>query len=119
MGLDQSSPWRAGQALGELESVQAAAGPSAGGAAALSVRDQWLERVAKIKASDMATIAQALAYAIEAIDQLPPNWQTGTDKTAMIALLHHITPHGDAERLRLLARARLEQRRVDVVRQDL
>jgi hypothetical protein len=60
-------------------------------------------------------IARALALAIEAIDRLPPNWQAGTDKTAMIALLHHITAPGQAASLRLLARARLEQQRVEVV----
>jgi hypothetical protein len=31
----------------------------------------------KIKPKDIPTVAQALAYAIEAIDMLPPNWQTG------------------------------------------
>jgi hypothetical protein len=68
----------------------------------------------RIKSTDEPLIARALAFAIEAIDRLPPNWQ-GSDKSAMIALLHHVAPHGDAERLRLLARARLEQRGVDVV----
>jgi hypothetical protein len=47
------------------------------------------------------------------LDQLPQNWQA--DKTAMIVLLHHVAPHGDADQLRLLARARLEQRDVEVV----
>jgi hypothetical protein len=46
---------------------------------------------------------------------LPPNWQQATDKQQWIALLHAITPHGDAAKLRLLARARLEQQRVEVV----
>jgi hypothetical protein len=68
----------------------------------------------KIKSTDEPLVAQALAYAIEAIDRLPANWQ-GSDKTAMIAMLHHITTPGQAANLRLLARARLEQRTVEVV----
>jgi hypothetical protein len=59
-------------------------------------------------------VARALALALEALDQLPQNWQGG-DKTEMIALLHHITTPGQADKLRLLARARLEQRGIDVV----
>jgi hypothetical protein len=69
----------------------------------------------KLKTKDIPTVAQALAYAIEAIDMLPPNWQAGADKTAMIAMLHHITTPGEAGNLRLLACARLEQRGVEVV----
>jgi hypothetical protein len=69
----------------------------------------------KIKSTDEPLVARALAIAIEAVDMLPSNWQAGTDKAAMIALLHHVAPHGDAARLRLLARARLEQRGVEVV----
>jgi hypothetical protein len=68
----------------------------------------------RIKATDEPLIARALALAIEAVDMLPPNWQSGTDKTAMIAMLHHINTPGQADKLRLLARARLEQRGVDI-----
>jgi hypothetical protein len=69
----------------------------------------------KIKATDEPLIARALAFAVEAIDMLPPNWQTGADKTAMIAMLHRISTPGQADKLRLLARARLEQGRIEVV----
>jgi hypothetical protein len=69
----------------------------------------------KIKSTDEPLVARALALAIEAVDMLPPNWQTGTNKTEWIAMLHHITTPGQADKLRLLARARLEQRGVDVV----
>jgi hypothetical protein len=68
----------------------------------------------KIKTKDEPLIARALALAVEALDQLPQNWQ-GSDETAMIAFLQHITTPGQADKLRLLARARLEQQRIDVV----
>jgi hypothetical protein len=69
----------------------------------------------RIKSADEPLVARALALAVEAVDRLPPNWQTGTDKTEMIAMLHHITTPGQADKLRLLARARLEQRGIEVV----
>jgi hypothetical protein len=68
----------------------------------------------RIRSNDTATVAQALAYAIEATGMLPPQAQQATDKTQWIALLHAITPHGQAASLRLLARARLEQRGIEV-----
>jgi hypothetical protein len=68
----------------------------------------------RIKSTDEPLVARALALAIEAVARLPPNWQTRTDKTAMIAMLHHITAPGQADKLRLLARARLEQKGVEV-----
>jgi hypothetical protein len=75
---------------------------------------QWLERIAKSRAPTSRSLARALALAVEAVDRLPPNWQ-GSDKTAWIALLHRITAPGKANNLRLLARARLEQRGIEVV----
>jgi hypothetical protein len=51
---------------------------------------------------------QALAYAIETIDRLPPRWQEWSNMLDMIDLLDMLTPHADE--FRLEARGHIEQR---------
>jgi hypothetical protein len=61
-----------------------------------------------ITGRDGYVMAQALAYAIEAIEHLPDEWQEWSNKEDMKLLLHTFHP-GMIENLRIEARRHLEQ----------
>jgi hypothetical protein len=59
---------------------------------------------------DDEIIMKALAYAIEAIERLPPRWRRTSDQEDMIRLLEAGFQKGWAPHWRTVARAHLEQR---------
>jgi hypothetical protein len=61
-----------------------------------------------IAGRDGYVMAQALAYAIEAIEHLPDKWQEWSNKEDMKLLLNTLHP-GMAENLRIAARGHIEQ----------
>lgn len=61
-----------------------------------------------ITGRDGYVVAQALAYAIEAIEHLPDEWQEWSNKEDMKLLLNTLYPRM-AEDLRIGARGHLEQ----------
>jgi hypothetical protein len=61
-----------------------------------------------ITGRDGYVMAQALAYAIEAIEHLPDEWQEWSNKEDMKLLLNTLHP-GMAENLRIAARGHIEQ----------
>ena len=72
-----------------------------------------MKKSAKLKSRSITgrdgyIMAQALAYAIEAIEHLPDKWQEWSNKEDMKLLLNTLQP-GMAENLRIEARGQLEQ----------
>jgi hypothetical protein len=63
-----------------------------------------------ITSREHTILCKALAYAIETIEALPPQWQEWSDKEDMIKLLDTIAEH--PEHYRICARGHIERRGV-------
>ena len=73
-------------------------------------RNKNTEALAGVTGRDGYIFCKALAYAIEAIDRLPPEWQQADEQRDMVALFNWVTSADRQDNLRLIARAHLERR---------
>ena len=73
-------------------------------------RNKNTEVLTGVTGRDGYIFCKALAYAIEAINRLPPEWQQVDEQQDMLALFNWVASADRQDKLRLMARAHLERR---------
>jgi hypothetical protein len=66
--------------------------------------------LAGVTGRDAYIVRKALAYAIEAINRLPPEWRQADEQEDMLTLFDAVAKPDEQAELRLTARAHLERR---------
>jgi hypothetical protein len=75
-----------------------------------SLRAAESQACSSITGREGQILVKALAYAIEAIERLPPQWQEASDRRDMLALLTALVGGEWADHWRTIARGHLERR---------